>query len=119
MAGQQEGIDERAPLLPTTATGSSQTTAAIKPSELEGDDPMAIEVNRKLTKVDIAWRIVFTAFAGFLVAIVIKAIADTDSPDVSIYARTFLRGLSLLVIRHHLVDSHSLSMPLVSVVRLG
>lgn len=72
--------DERAPLLPSSnrpATPADSGTAS-----LPNDDPLSIDVKKKLTKVDIAWRVVLALFAGLLLGITIKAIVDTDHPDV-------------------------------------
>lgn len=91
MSKVPDDVDERAPLLPTTSTASvssvspsdTETIRPASPTSAAQDPtghPMPI-VKRKLTKVDIFWRLVFIAFAGFLVAITIKAIVDTDDPD--------------------------------------
>jgi hypothetical protein len=80
----QEIVDERAPLLPSSSppVGTSPDTNKPDYEGSEAEDPIAIEVNRKLAAVDIAWRIIFTVFAGFLLAITIKAIIDTEHTDV-------------------------------------
>lgn len=70
--------DERAPLLPS----SSRPTTPAGTASLPNDDPLSIDVKKKLTKVDIAWRVVLALFAGLLLGITIKAIVDTDHPDV-------------------------------------
>jgi hypothetical protein len=77
-------VDERAPLLPTTSPNGASFPERNQPAigDSEAEDCLAIDVNKKLTKVDIAWRVIFTVFAGFLLAVTIKAIVDTEHTDV-------------------------------------
>lgn len=89
MSIPREEPDERAPLLPTSSNSTNSPAEPSQTPQPAEDDLMEIVVNKKLTRVDIAWRIVFTAFVGFLVAITIKAIVDTDKPDVSAWFRLY------------------------------
>lgn len=85
--------DERAPLLPTVA---APDTPVVNPGEEAGrpgsptnDDIMPPEllVKKKMTRADLVWRIIFATFIALLAVFLVKGIADSDSPDVSVLSK--------------------------------
>lgn len=101
MSAPQATVDERAPLLPTTSLDRASFPERDRPAvgDSETEDPLGIETNRKLTRADIAWRVIFTVFAGFLLAVVIKAIADTERTDVCLvlFPIFYVQGTELVI----------------------